>query len=117
MDIFKPDYNINPTAGSLLGFRHYEETKARMREEKLGRKHSEETLDKMSVSKKGNSNSKNKPTAIKIEVTDLETNISTEYNSIREAARALNCAHGSLRLNINSKRQLPYKGRYALKRV
>jgi group I intron endonuclease len=134
IDLFNPEYNILKIAGSSLGSNQSEESrvkisasmkgipksdeaKAKMSAAKLGSKKSEETRAKMSASKKGNTYAKNHPNSIKIEVMDLETNISTVYNSIREAARALNCTHGSLRLNINSKRQFPYKGRYALKRV
>lgn len=46
----------------------------------LGRKHTEEHKAK---------NSRSKPNCIKIEVLDLELNIKTIYNSIKEAARAL----------------------------
>jgi hypothetical protein len=65
LDIFKPEYNINPTAGSLLGFRHSEETKNKISEGNKRKICSEETRDKMSVSKKGNSNGKNQPTALR----------------------------------------------------
>lgn len=47
LDLLKPDYNINPTAGSLLGFKHSEQTKAAMRQVKLGLKFSELTKVKM----------------------------------------------------------------------
>jgi group I intron endonuclease len=47
MELLKPNYNINPTAGSLLGFKHSEETKAAMRLINLGVKFSEETKAKM----------------------------------------------------------------------
>lgn len=59
MDFLKPEYNILPTAGSSLGFRHSEETLIKMRDRKhteetlikmRGRKNSEETLIKMRVS-------------------------------------------------------------------
>jgi group I intron endonuclease len=43
LDLLKPEYNILKNAGSLLGFKHSEETKAKFK----GRKHSEETKAKM----------------------------------------------------------------------
>jgi group I intron endonuclease len=55
LDLFKPEYNILKVAGSLLGFKHSEKTKAQIRAKALGRKISEETKAKMSVSKMGNS--------------------------------------------------------------
>jgi len=54
---------------------------------------SEATRAKMSESKKGENNpmfGKNQPSSQKIEVTDLQTGISTSYISMSEAARALN---------------------------
>lgn len=44
LDTLNPLYNINPSAGSLLGYKHTEEVIARMK----GRTHSEEAKAKMS---------------------------------------------------------------------
>jgi len=53
------------------------------------------------------------PTSQVIEVFDLEENISTIYNSIREAARALNLpSHKAIVNYIKNNKQKPYKGRY-----
>ena len=43
----KPEYNILQKAGSLLGFKHSEESRTKMSSTKTGKKHSEETLAKM----------------------------------------------------------------------
>ena len=51
----------------------------------------------------------------KIEVFDKDTNQTTYYNSISEAAIALNCNNTSILYNIKSKKQNPYKGRYVFK--
>jgi len=51
----------------------------------------------------------------KIEVFDKDTNQTTYYNSISEAAIALNCNNTSILYNIKSKKQHPYKGRYVFK--
>lgn len=54
---------------------------------------------------------------IKIEVTDLETNITTTYISMNQAAKALSCHISSIAEKLNSKSQKPFKGRYILKRL
>jgi group I intron endonuclease len=121
MDLFKPEYNIcKEPAAPMLGRNHSEQTRAKLSALKgennpmFGyiKTHSEETKEKLSVSKMGNSNGKNQPNSIKIQVTDLETGISTVYNSIRETARALNIFNNSIYKNMKSKSQKPYKGRY-----
>jgi hypothetical protein len=68
----------------------------------------------MSASKMGNSNSKNNPNSIKIQVTDLELNTSTIYNSMGEAARALNIDVRiiSTYFKQNQYQKKPYKSRY-----
>jgi group I intron endonuclease len=47
IDQLKPDYNINPTAGSFIGFKHSEYTKGIMSRVKLGLKLSELTRERM----------------------------------------------------------------------
>jgi hypothetical protein len=77
----------------------------------LGKKHSDETRAKMSLSQNGHKGY-TQPNAKKIMVTDLETNSSTYYASINEAAKALSCRDCSILKNLNSKNKKPYKGRY-----
>jgi len=89
IDLLKPRYNILPTAGSSMGYNHSEETKAKI-------------LD-------------SSPLRVEVEVLDLETNIRTIYSSMRQAARALNADSSSLKANIISKQQKPYRGRYVLR--
>lgn len=48
IDILKPEYNILKTAGSMLGFKHREESKLKMSNSKKGFKHTEETKAKIS---------------------------------------------------------------------
>jgi hypothetical protein len=76
LDLLKPEYNILKVAGSTLGF-----------------KYTEKSRTKMSTFWIDNSNSKNQPNAVKIEVLDLETDITTIFHSIREAGKALNINH------------------------
>jgi group I intron endonuclease len=49
MDILKPEYNILKVAGSVLGFKHSEVTKAKMRINNLGKKHTYETRQKIGL--------------------------------------------------------------------
>jgi hypothetical protein len=45
LNLFKPKYNLNPTAGSPLGRKHTKETKLIMREVRLGKKKSQRKLE------------------------------------------------------------------------
>lgn len=47
LDQWKPEYNILPTAGSRLGAKHTDETRAKMSKIQKGRKTSEETKAKL----------------------------------------------------------------------
>lgn len=136
LNLLKPKYNILSEAGSNLGFKHSEQTRAKF----CLRRHSEETRRKMSESKKGNRNSmkfqseetRNKisasrkanpsgssqPSSQKIEVLDLQTNITTRYDSMREASRALNVSPSSVgQYLLRNKKKLPYKGRYVITKI
>jgi len=60
IDLFNPEYNILKIAGSLLGFRHSEETKAKMSTDRqddkhplFGKSHSENTKAKISKALSG----------------------------------------------------------------
>lgn len=56
IDLYKPYFNINPTAGSNAGIRVSETTKRKMREAQLGKRHSEETLKKLGDARRGEKN-------------------------------------------------------------
>lgn len=125
LDLFKPDYNTLKKAGSSLGYTHSEEAKVKISKagigntNRLGKTHTEETLARLSEGRKG----KAKPDGAgrpnkKIEVVDLldEKNpTTTVYNSIREAARALNIDKSVIIKYFARKQKIPYKGRYKLK--
>lgn len=53
IDLLKPEYNINPTAGSRFGSTHLAETLLKMSKSAQGRKHSEETKKLLSLANKG----------------------------------------------------------------
>lgn len=94
------EYNILPKAGSSLGS-----------------KHSEESKQKISDAMIGNTNSKNQPNSQQIEVTDIQNNTTTFYDSMGEAARALNLPNFNIIRNfILRNQQKPYKGRYSFKK-
>jgi len=52
-----------------------------------------------------------------IEVTDIKNNTTTTYDSIREAARTLNCDSSAIRYYLKSKNIRPYKERYTFRVV
>ena len=120
LDLFKPEYNILPTAGSSLGYKHTEETLAKFR----ARKHTEETLAKfrarvqtpehkaklkehlasISASKEHSERSRKRMLKINelkgnpVEVFDVKTNKTSVYTSARQAAKAIGCVHSTILL-------------------
>jgi group I intron endonuclease len=131
--LFSPEYNICKKAGNSSGRKHSEKTKTILRDKAsgrkcsvetrgkisaamLGRKDSEEMLAKKSAYMMGNTNGRNQPNAQKIEVLDLEKNISTIFNSIGEAAKALNIYGARISDYFNRNQIKPYKGRYVFTR-
>jgi len=56
------------------------------------------------------------PNFQKIEVTDLEIGTTTSYNSMREAAKALEIDVSIISQYFNKNRKKPYKGRYFFKK-
>jgi group I intron endonuclease len=113
LNFLKPEYNILQIAGSLLGFKHSEKTLNQLR----GRKRSLEHKAKISASMFGKNNAKNQPSSLKIEVTDLEKNISTIFNSMGEAARALKIAQAIISTYFRNNQKKPYKGRYVFTKI
>ena len=53
-----------------------------------------------------------------IEVTDIKNNTTTSYDSMGEAARALNLpSHKVISDYIKNNQQKPYKGQYTFKKI
>lgn len=100
IDLFLPKYNLLKEAGSPLGRVTTEETKAKLSAAALGRKHTEETKAKLSA--------QNIATAIGVEVMDLDTGISTVYDSIGKAAKVLNCRKSTIQTKIKFPSSNPY---------
>lgn len=70
IDHLKPEYNLLQTAGSSLGFKHSEESLAKLRNH----------LAKLNAEK-----------GFKVEVLDTKTNTTVVYDSATKAAKALGC--------------------------
>jgi group I intron endonuclease len=114
------EYNIANKAGApMFGRNHSDESKKIMSEAKkgikgenhpmFGKTHSSETCKKISDAM---------PNSIKISVTDIKKNTTTYYDSICEAARALNLpSHQAITNYIKNNQQKPYKGKYIFKKV
>jgi group I intron endonuclease len=140
IDLLNPEYNLNRLAGNSSGYVHTPESIEKMRTLALGRKHSEQVKKLMSESRKGVNNNfygkkhtiesidlirtaalkrtkLNKP-GIEVEITDLETKLTTTYESIRKAANAINSDIKSLSRREKSQLEkginTPYRGRYMI---
>jgi group I intron endonuclease len=145
MNLLVPEYNILKFAGSRLGYKHTEETLAKLRgrtfklseetktrmskaalgrKSRKGHKHSEETKAKISAavgaSRLGCKHSEE--TRIKIGASmgtsvkvNTETGITTIYPSKRQVARELNTSLDTVRRYIISSK--PFKGRYLIENL
>jgi len=98
------EYNISKKAGaSMFGRTHSDATKNKISDALTGSNKSDDTKRKMSDAQ---------PTSIKIEVNDIKNNITTSYNSIKEAARVLNINKSVIDNYFRRNQQKPYKGQY-----
>jgi len=126
LDLLKPLYNILKTAGSSLGHKHSEETKEKIKAAALNR--SEEALIRELLLKlnsspeqlehlaKLNSSPEQKARIAKLAtavvVTELVSEVSVEYESLRQAARELKPHPETLRRCI--KAQKPFLDKYLI---
>ena len=94
----------------------------------FGKNHSDESKTKISdAAKKIDHSGRFKPgqqrpegsgrASQQIEVTDIKNNTTTSYNSMSEAARALNILRISIVMYFRQNQQKPYKGRYIFKKL
>lgn len=140
IDLLNPQYNLNPQAGNSKGYVHSLESLDKMRIAALGRKHSERVKKLLSESLKGINNSfygkkhsaetidilksvtlnrtKLPNPGIEVEITDIETKLTSRYESIRKAAKAINSDIKSLSRREKSQSEkginTPYRGRYII---
>ena len=120
INFFKSEYNIikDPTLPPMSGRNHSEDTKQIMSD-------TAKKIDNSGRFKTGENNPNygqprtegaGKPFQ-QIEVTDIKNNTTTSYDSIREAARALNLpSHKSISKYFSNNQQKPYKGQYTFKK-
>jgi hypothetical protein len=102
-------YNILEKAGSLLGHKHSDETKQIMSETKKGENNPMYGKPKPKGAGKSSQ---------QIKVTDIKNNTTILYDSMNEAARALNLPNFNIIRNyIKNNQQKPYKGKYTFKKV
>lgn len=142
IDLLKPEYNLNPLARNSKGYKHTIETLEKMRNRII----SSETKSKMSQSAKdrlmregkqspfgGKKHSeksiillkaaaakriKTPVSGVEVEITDLQTNLTTTYPSIRKAAEAIDSDIKSLSRREKSQLEkginTPYRNRYII---
>jgi hypothetical protein len=104
LSLLKPNYNTLTIAGSLLGFQHSDSTKQKMR---LSHRDSQNSGRFKKAHKK--IEGAGQPSQ-KIEVFDNKTNQTTTYDSMSEAAIALNIKRSIISMYFKNNQQKPYKG-------
>ena len=108
LDLLKPDYNLFKIAGSSLGHKHSQETKDKISDALKGDKH-----PRFGKARPVGSGRLSQA----IEVTDIKNNTTTTYDSMRDAARALNIKLSRISMYFSRDQQKPYKGIYTFKKV
>jgi group I intron endonuclease len=122
INTFNPEYNVLKVAGSTLGYKHSEETKAKFKTRKLAadqleklRAHLTELnrTERQKLAARERMLKINEAKGLKVEVIDLRTNETLIYNSLRKTAEALNTDLKALRYNENKQKErgtiVPFK--------
>ena len=128
IDNIKPEYNVLPVAGSRLGYLHKEETLIKFKNRKLTPEQKAKLIKHLShLTSTDEHKERSKQRMLKInakkgfhlEVLDLETEKTSVYFSIREAAKNLDCTHSSIiyviKIFQDKGINKPLKGRYLIK--
>lgn len=112
IQLYNPPYNILQKAGSLLGYKHSQESLNKMSESQKGGKHyfygkihTQETLAKMIEANKN---------SIAVEVLDLVTQITTVEPSIKEAARKFRLNATTIQKRVKKNDQTPINSRFVI---
>ena len=119
-DIVEPKYNIakDPTA-PMSGRKHSKKTKTKISDaakkiDHPGRFKTGE--NNPNFGKKSEGSGTGRPFQA-IEVTDIKNNTTTSYDSINEAARALNINNARIVMYFSRNQKKPYKGQYTFKKL
>jgi len=107
----------------FYGKTHTLEARNKMVETKLFKALSEETKEKISTTMKGRKLTEEHKTNLslakknpkKISVLDIRTNVETFFDSINQAEKYLNLPKDSIRANLRSKTETPYRGIFKFK--
>lgn len=113
-DLYQPKYNILKKAGSTLGFKHSFDTLAKFKLRKLSKVSLEKLRSHLSNLQPVLTTNK----SIKVDIHDFITGLTTTYESVVKAAKAINSHSKTLlvkdKIYQNSKDIIPYKGRYVI---
>jgi len=113
----KHEYNICQKAGSPLGRKHYDETKKILSEANTGEKNSMFGKTGENHPNYGQKVEGSGKASQQIEVTDIKNDTTISYNSISEAAKALNIKHTRIVMYFSRNQTKPYKGQYTFKKL
>jgi hypothetical protein len=119
IDLLNPEYNILKIAGSMLGFRQSEESRAKMSAaaKKIDHPGRFKTGENNPMFGKARSAGAGKPSQA-IEVTDISKgNTKTTFGSIHEAAAALNLSIQAISQYFIRNQIKPIKGRYVIRKI
>lgn len=143
IDLLAPEYNILKIAGSLLGFKHSEETLKNFRNRKhseqskklmseinlgknnprFGKTHTEETKALMRAAQLGKVLSESAKTKMSVDRGtaikgfDLETNETSIFSSMKKAAEALGVTQPALSQRFKKASSFLFKGRYQIEKI
>lgn len=109
----EPEFNILKVAGSLLGYKHTQESLTKISFNRLGKTHSIETVNKMKIALKGENNPMSK--SVFIYSFDLETKNITlheSFNTCIDAAKYFDCSTRTLRRYLDKDKL--YKNQWIL---
>lgn len=112
LDLYQPSYNILTKAGSRIN--HTEESLAKFKLRKL----SKESTEKLRSHLLNLNRTQNIKKRIKVDIHDFSTDITTTYESVFKASKAINSNSKSLlereKYDHKSIDIIPYKGRYVI---
>lgn len=112
LDLIRPEYNILPTAGSLYGYKHSEESKLWKHLKRLNSS-AEYQAKRLAALKISNSSPENKELLFKnaqlraqqVKVVDTLTNVTTVYSSMSEAGRSIGVTATAIRNAFKRKKE------------